>query len=112
MASAFENICSLETNILKLGDTIGELLERINSIYKEPKYEENRDKTLNLEEILNLITQIRTDMHNGINEIYNEKDYFYLNRVESDLIEKERELKLIGKYFSETLRKVGPSPYN
>ena len=105
----FDELSATEGDLLKLGDSITELLNIIkmqleggykNSDYKNGKNFECKEK---LKEILGLVEKIRMNLHELVDKSYSQKNYAYLAKLSADLKEKEAHLNKITKIFEDDL---------
>lgn len=103
MSNSLDKLRSIEMDVLGLGDQLSTLFDHIHGSLNGKIYSETNDKVFNLEDILNQITQTRENMHKQVEEIYTDKNYPLMNRIENDLIEKEHEIPQIREYLNEML---------
>lgn len=103
MSNSLDKLRSIEMDVLGLGDKLATLFDQIHETLTGKIHNEANNKTFNLEDILNQITQTRENMHKQVEEIYTDKNYPLMNKIENDLIEKEHEVPQIREYLNEML---------
>ena len=92
MNQRLEHLRNVEKDILKLGESIGELFTQIENTYNGDNYDEQTNATFNLDDILNKITQTKETMHKEVDKLYDMKSYPNLYKESNDNAERKKEL--------------------
>ena len=89
-----ESLHTLEENVLKIGKEIGNLFNTIEKTLESNDID-NNSNNFDFDNILNLITITRENLHKKVDELYSKKSYFYMNQLDNDIQEKELQKKQI-----------------
>lgn len=91
MDQLLENLRNVEKDVLMLGEAIGELFTQIESTYNGGDYDEQKNATFNLDDILNKITKTKETMHKEVDRLYDMRSFPNLYRDNNDYYERKRE---------------------
>ena len=93
-----ESLHVLEDNVLKIGKEIGNLFNAIEKSL-ETNDIDNNSNNFEFENVLNLITTTRENLHKKVDELYSKKSFFYMNQLDNDIQEKELQKKQINDFI-------------
>ena len=88
-----DELCSIENDILCLGDIINELLNILKLELEGRNCIDDCKSKLN--EIFSLIDKIKKNMHKLVDEVYSKKNFVFCSKISNDLKEKEKEIAII-----------------
>ena len=92
-----DELCSIENDILCLGDIINELLNILKLELEGRNCIDDCKSKLN--EIFSLIDKIKKNMHKLVDEVYSKKNFVFCSKISNDLKEKEKEIAIIIKNY-------------
>ena len=93
MNQRLEDLRNVEKDVLMLGELIGELFTQIENTYNGANYDEQKNATFNLDDILNKITQTKETIHKEVDRSYDLKSYPNLYKENNDYYERKKELE-------------------
>ena len=99
-----ESLHTLEENVLKIGKEIGNLFNTIEKTLESNDID-NNSNNFDFDNILNLITITRENLHKKVDELYSKKSYFYMNQLDNDIQEKELQKKQINEFIFPSTKK-------
>ncbi len=99
-----ESLHTLEENVLKIGKEIGNLFNTIEKTLESNDID-NNSNNFDFDNILNLITITRENLHKKVDELYSKKSYFYMNQLDNDIQEKELQKKQINDFILQPTKK-------